>query len=103
MRRMMLLRGRLAQLLGFFLCELTQSLGLQTSTRVTSERRRLHRIAGLVVKQRIVEDEPEQLEELFARLDLAGLELFVDGGEVHGVFDHVEIVGNAQRVGIDRL
>ena len=69
---MMLLRGRLAQLLGFFLCELTQSLGLQTSTRVTSERRRLHRIAGLVVKQRVVEDEPEQLEELVVSTGTTG-------------------------------
>ena len=100
---MMFLRGGRAELLGFFLEKLPQSLGLEASTNVLRAKGGLHRIARLVVEQRVVENEADELEEVCAGLDFAGLELVLDGGEVHGMFNHVEIVGNAQRGGIDGL
>ena len=70
---MMFLRRCGAQVLGFLLEKLLQSLGLQTSTRVFIQRRELHRIARLVVTQRVVEDETDEQEEVCAAVDLSVL------------------------------
>ena len=100
--RVVLRGGGLAELLDLLLEILAQPFGLEAS-RDAGAQKAIHGIAGLIVEQRIVEDEAHEAEKLLAGLEFAGLELVLDGGEVHRVFDDVEIVGDAERFGVDGL